>query len=95
MKTKVLVLNFLHDSQQMQIPNILMPDAMKHHRLGKRLIDVLFAVGEAHNYQLFVVDMVPSFHELLVKRGAVPVDLESVLITAGTNLTGDIGHRRL
>jgi hypothetical protein len=90
-KTLVLRLDFLHNPRQMQIPNILMPESMTRQRLGKRLIGALYRVAAANDYQLFVVDMVPSFYDRLLLRGAVPVDDESVQITAITDLESDVG----
>jgi hypothetical protein len=93
-QTLVLVVDFLHDCREVQIPNIMMPNAMKHQRLGKRLIKALFNTAHANSYQLLVVDLVPSFFDRLVKRGAQPVDHETVLITADTDLEGDVGSLR-
>ncbi|MCO8310902.1 hypothetical protein [Pseudomonas mandelii] len=94
-KTLVLRLQFLHDARQMQIPNILMPEIMTHQRLGKRLIGALYRVAAANDYLLLVVDMVPSFHDRLLLRGATPVDEETVLITANTDLEGDVGSPKI
>jgi len=94
-QTLVLVVDFLHDCREVQIPNILMPTAMKHQRLGKRLIKALFNAAQANGYQLLVVDLVPSFFDRLVKRGAQQVDHETVLITADTDLEGDVGSPRV
>jgi hypothetical protein len=90
-RTNVLVLHFLHRCKQMQIPTIMMPQSMAHERLGKRTIHALFQVAESCGYQLLVVNMVQSFYERLLKRGAQPADLESVFITANTDLVGDVG----
>ncbi|MCQ4231906.1 hypothetical protein M8P87_18870 [Pseudomonas stutzeri] len=87
-ETLVLIVDFLHDSCEIEIPNILMPDSMKHQRLGKRVISALYDVAEAHGYELFVVDMVNSFFERLCRRGAIPLNHDKVQITASTNLVG-------
>ncbi|ESW38586.1 MULTISPECIES: hypothetical protein [Pseudomonas] len=94
-KTLVLRLHFLHGARQMLIPNIFMPETMRHQRLGKRLIGALYQVAVAHDYTLFVVDMVPSFYDRLTLRGAVPIDPETVQITATTDLIGDVGSPKL
>ena len=93
-RTRVLVLHFLHGCKQMQIPTIMMPHSMVHERLGKRTIQALYQVAEAHGYKLLVINMVQSFFERLVKRGAQEVDPDSVLITANTDLVGDVGSPR-
>jgi hypothetical protein len=90
----VLRLIFLHDCNEIQIPNIFMPDCMKRERLGKRAIKAIHDAGATFGYELFVVDMVQSFYERLIVRGAVRAGHESVQITANTDLEGDVGSRR-
>ena len=88
--TLVLRVHFDHLSRQIKVPNILMPLGMQHQRLGKRVLGELYKVAEAHDYELLVVDLVASFFDRLVCRGAVIVDDHTVKITAQTNLTGDV-----
>lgn len=93
--TMVLRLVFLNDAKQILLPNIIMPESMKWERLGKRVIKAIFDVAEARGYQLFIVDMVNSFYERMLKRNALPIDSETVLITQETDLTGDVGSPRI
>lgn len=89
--TLVLRLHFDHRARQMLIPNILMPYRMKHQRLGKRTIGELYTVAEAYDYELLVVDLVESFFDRLVRRGAEVVDEQTVKIRSSTNMSGDVG----
>ena len=91
---RVLRLVFLHDCKEIQIPNIFMPICMTHERLGKRAIKAVHDAGATFGYELFVVDMVQSFYERLIVRGAVSMGRDSVQITAGTDLESDVGSRR-
>jgi len=89
-QTLVLRVHFDHRSRQLKVTNILMPQGMQHQRLGKRTLGELYKVAEAHDYELLVVDMVASFYDRLVCRGAVVVDDHSVKITAQMNFSGDV-----
>lgn len=88
----VLRLLFDHGSRQIMVTNILMPQSMKHQRLGKRAIGQLYSVAEAYDYELLVVELVESFFDRLVSRGAVVVDEQTVKITSQTNLTGHVEY---
>lgn len=90
----VLRLVFLHDCNQIQIPNIFIPICMTRERLGKRTIKAIHDAGAKFGYELFVIDMVQSFYERLIVRGAISTGHDSVLITAGTDLESDIGSPR-
>lgn len=91
---RVLKLVFLHDCNQIQIPNIFIPICMTHERLGKRTIKAIHDAGAKFGYELFVVDMVQSFYDRLIVRGAVSMGHDSVQITAVTDLKSDVGSRR-
>lgn len=87
-ETLVLRLHFDHLTRRINVTNILMPQGMHHQRLGKRVLGQLFSVAVAHDYELLVVELVESFFDRLVRRGATPFDEHSVQITAQTNLVG-------
>lgn len=91
--TLVLRLLFDHRSRQIVVTNILMPQSMEHQRLGKRSIGELYSVAEAHDYELLVAELVESFFDRLVCRGAIVVDEQTVKITSQTNLVGDVSRR--
>lgn len=88
-KTMIIKINVSHEHQQVYIPNIFMPPFMQHKRIGKTLIDLIYKVSKANGYHLFVVDLVPSFYNRLVKRGAAIIEeYEAVQITDETDLIG-------
>lgn len=74
--------------KQVQITNIFLPDFMRYKGIGKKLIHKIFQVSEKEHYGLFVVDMVNSFYQRLIKRGALPCDNhdDAVQIVSETNL---------
>lgn len=87
-KTLVLRVVVNHDERQMYIPNIFMPEFMKRSGIGKQVIARILDVAESHGYHLLIVDLVPSFYNRLVKRGAVVIEEDDiVLITRETDLS--------
>lgn len=56
------------------ISNIFLPDFMKYKGIGKKLIYNLFVISEKENSELFIIDMVNSFYQRMIKRGALPCD---------------------
>tara|TARA_R110000737_G_scaffold311928_1_gene321067 strand:- start:2677 stop:3018 length:342 start_codon:yes stop_codon:yes gene_type:complete len=87
----VLSVTFLHDSEELQLSNIIMPLALRWERLGKRTIKAIFEVAHSAGYDLFLIDTVPSFHDRLLKRNAQAVTDDIVMITQKTDLVSDIG----
>lgn len=61
---------------------------MKGRGIGKGLIYKIFLVSEKKNFELFVVDMVDSFYQRMINRGALPCDDcdDAVQIVEGTKL---------
>lgn len=87
-KTKVLKVVISHENKQVYIPNIFMPQFMKHQGVGKELINLVYQVSKRNDYELFIVGLVPSFYERLVNRGAfVSEEYDTVQITDTTDLT--------
>lgn len=74
-------------SKSVDISNIMVPFELKHNGFGKGALREIFKVVQKHNYQLYLVQMVESFYNRMVKRGAeVIVPLDVVEITENTNL---------
>ena len=87
-KTLVLKVLFSHENKQVAIPNIFMPEFMKRQGIGKRLIFIIHQELKKHGYQLFIIDLVQSFYDKLVQRGAIVCEEgDIVLITDETRLT--------
>ena len=73
--TFVLLRFFInYEYKQIMISNIFLPDFMKYKGIGKKLIYNLFVISEKENYELFIIDMVNSFYQRMIKRGALPCD---------------------
>ncbi len=74
MKTEFILLRlYIHnDFKQIHIPNIWLPTFMRHNGIGKKLIHKVFVITKEINYKLFIVDMVDSFYQRMIKRGALP-----------------------
>lgn len=77
-----------HEYNQISIGNIFLPDFMRYKGIGKKLIFNLFSTSEKEGYELFLVDMVNSFYQRMIKRGALPCDdcYDAVQIVRDTNL---------
>ncbi len=75
--------------QQVQLSNIFLPNFMKFNGIGKTLIHKIFVIAQENNYDLFITDMVPSFYDRMIRRGALPcVDCDdAVKITDQTRLS--------
>ncbi|GHU86789.1 hypothetical protein FACS189476_00740 [Spirochaetia bacterium] len=81
-----LKLYFLHDGKEAHIPNIIIPQFLKHNGIGKKMISLIYETLKQFDYRLFVVQMVDSFYNRLLQRGAVPIDGDTVEITDNTKL---------
>ncbi|NQY31438.1 MAG: hypothetical protein HRT69_18475 [Flavobacteriaceae bacterium] len=76
------------DFDKVDIPNIIIPRELKHNGYGKSILKEIFSVTQKHNYSLYLVQMVESFYERMVKRGAEIIEqLDVVQITKKTNLS--------
>lgn len=69
------------------LTNILVPQECKYHNHGKRLISQIFQKCKLFGYRFLLVDMVQSFYNRMVKRGAtVIVENDIVEVTDVTDL---------
>jgi len=82
----VLRIYFLHDGKEVQIPNIMIPSSLSHKGIGKKMISIIYDACKLFGYRLYIVQMVESFYNKLLKRGAVKIDEDSVEITDDTKL---------
>lgn len=82
-----MLLLLVNDERQMGIPNIYLPDTMQKKGLGMKMLEIIFSFAVQHDYELFIVDMVPSFYNKMLRKGAIPVDdFETVQIVSSTRL---------
>ena len=84
----VLEIIFNHSENHIYIPTVLFTGIFifLHQGMREKILSLIFNVCELLGYRLFIVDMVESFHENLVQRGATCIDYETVEITKFTNL---------
>lgn len=83
-------INLINDfeAKEIQIPTIFLPDELKYKGIGKKIISLVYSISIENQYRLFICDLVQSFYNKLVGRGATiirPYDV--VEITADTDLT--------
>ena len=69
---RMLVVYCNSELEQLCIPNIFIPYTMRHHNIGKTMIGIIRYVAEDLGYRLYIVDMVDSFYNSMLKRGALP-----------------------
>jgi GNAT superfamily N-acetyltransferase len=73
--------------KQIYIPKVFLPHFMRHQGVGKRLIKVIYDTAKEFNYELFIVQMVESFHAKMIKRGAAQCAVPDMIkITESTRL---------
>lgn len=83
----LLRLYVYNEYRQIQISNIFLPTFMIHKDIGKKLIHNIFTISEKEQYELFIVDMVNSFYQKMIKRGALPcMGGDAVQIVSETKL---------
>lgn len=81
-----IFINYKH--RQILISNIFLPDFMRYKGIGKKLIYNLFVISDKETYELFLIDMVESFYQRMIKRAALPCENcdDAVQIVSETKL---------
>ena len=64
---------------KMYICNTSLPDFMRHQGVGRKLIKIVHKVATELRYELFITPMTQAFHEVMIKRGAVPCEKPRLL----------------
>lgn len=86
-KYSILRIGVQNEFQQIYIPNILMPPLLRHNRIGKKLIRIIYEIGQLYKYDVFVVQLTDNFKERLLKRGALTTnEFDTLQIIETTNL---------
>ncbi len=85
---KMLVILCNDEEKQLHIPNIFLPMPMHHHGFGLKMIDIIRKATNEYGYELFIIDMVYSFYNRMITRGALPCNEcdDAVCITEQTDL---------
>lgn len=75
-QTPFIMLRFSinYEYNEIQVSNIFVPPFMRYNGIGKTLLQIVFTVAEIERFYLFLVDMVPSFYQRMINRGAIPCD---------------------
>lgn len=75
------------DLKRIMISNILIPLELKHCSYGKGIINEIYKIAKSQGYQLLLEQLVQSFYDRLVARGAkIIVTNDIVEIIEATNL---------
>jgi hypothetical protein len=84
----ILIRLIQNDLQKiLYISNILIPRELKYRGFGKRLLNVIFEITAKFNYRLILVEMVESFYNKMLNRGAkVIIELDQLEIVSTTRL---------
>jgi hypothetical protein len=83
----VLRVLFYHSDNQVLITNILVSGIFRHQGIGKKLISLIFNVCQLFGYRLILTEMVESFYNRMLNRGAkVIVELDQLEIVSTTQL---------
>lgn len=88
--TPLISIRLLVDRERSHIyvTNIFVEIDMRHKGYGKQLLNEIYIVCKKFGYRLFLVQMVLSFYERMVARGAKVIENEDVVeITDETKLT--------
>ncbi len=87
----ILKVGISEDNEQIYIPNVFVPMDLRYFGIGKKMIYLIYIIGLEFGYDVFVVDLVESFREKLIKRGAETCDIYDILqITENTNLLNPV-----
>ena len=71
-----------------KVTNILVPIGFHHHNYGKDLLALIYHHCKQLGYRLWFVDMVQSFYDRMVKRGAKVIEVNDIVeIDDGTDLS--------
>ena len=86
-KYSIIRIGVQNEFKQIYIPNIYMPPLLKHQKVGKKLIHIIYEVGQIYDYDVFVVQLTDSFRERLLQRGAIQTnEFDTLQIVETTNL---------
>jgi predicted N-acetyltransferase YhbS len=91
-ETLILNLEILHHDKQLHLHNIFIPTVERNKGYGFGLINEIRTVARENGYELFIVDMVPTFYQRMIAKGATPVNEvdDAVLVDEETDL---LSHR--
>lgn len=71
---------------EVHLHTIFIPESFREQGYGFGVINKLREVCNQYNYDFYIVNMVPSFYNRMIQKGAVVADEDSVLVTQDTQL---------
>ncbi|ETT61027.1 hypothetical protein BSK66_31830 [Paenibacillus odorifer] len=71
---------------QVALDTLFLPFELRGTGIVLKLMDITYQIAKKHSYTTMVVGMVEGFYKALVRRGAYPIDYETVQIVGRTNL---------
>ncbi|MDD4969824.1 MAG: hypothetical protein PHT07_10395 [Paludibacter sp.] len=77
---------YIPNNHEVVIPNIIMMGRMRKKGFGMKMIEIIYNLSTEHGYRLFIDEMVPSFYNKMLRKGAVPINDEAVEIVENTQL---------
>lgn len=87
-KSSLIKVEVRESNKEIYIPNIMLPDDMKYLGLGKRMIWLVFMVGDYYGYSVYLTMLTDSFRQRMIARGALKTSHDDVLqIVKQTNLS--------
>lgn len=85
-KWQLIRLGINDNNEQIYISNLHVGN-LKHNGIGKKMISIVYHTGKRHNYDTFLVQLVDSFYERLLRRGALRTnEYDTLMIVDSTNL---------
>ena len=86
----LITLHIDRDQETISISNILIPDSLRFKGYGKEIINEIYKIASKHKYRVLLVQMVDSFYNRMVKRGAkIILTYDVIEITEDTKLIDD------
>ncbi|MBY0012421.1 hypothetical protein [Paenibacillus typhae] len=70
---------------QITLDTLFLPNELRNNGIILNLMDITYQIAVKHRYATLVVGMVEGFYNALVRRGAYPIDFETVQIVDRTN----------
>lgn len=78
-QTCLIKIEVSESNKEIYIPNIILPDEMKYMGLGKRMICLIFMVGDHFGYSVYLIMLTDSFRQKMIERGALQTSQHDVL----------------
>lgn len=78
-ETCLIKIDVSENNREINIPNIILLDEMKYMGIGKRMIWLIFRVGDHFGYSIYLIMLTESFRQKMIERGALQTSQHDVL----------------